>query len=386
VTTVQPGRSNAVVLAVLRSPARLLLQKRVCALRLLGRRTGRLLQLPVQYARVPDGVVVVAGRGAGKNWWRNLRDPRPVDVWLDGRWRHGRGRVLMPGDPDRAASLTAYRLVYRNVPPNTTDPVVRITLEPVEAAEAEPPLSGWRLWRAWLVWVTVGETAGFCVPAVVASLTLDGPTAVVVPTMLLAGAVEGALLGAAQAHVLCRVLPAVPRRRWVGATSAAAVVAWSLGLVPSTAGESLGDWPVPVLVIAVVVGGTVLLLSIGTAQWIVLREHVPRAGRWIAVTAAGWLAGLLAFMLVAPPLWHEGQATLTVAAIGAGAGLVMAGTVAAVTGLGLLRLLRATPAAGTPVARAGTLAAGTAAAGTATAGAATAGTATPVAAGREQQA
>jgi hypothetical protein len=54
--------------------------------------------------------------------------------------------------------------------------------------------------------------------------------------------------------------------------------------------------------------GTVLLLcSMGTAQWLVLRRIEVDAPWWIGVTAAAWVAGLAVFLAVATPLWREGQ-------------------------------------------------------------------------------
>ncbi|HEU4421709.1 MAG TPA: hypothetical protein VFR67_04110 [Pilimelia sp.] len=207
-----------------------------------------------------------------------------------------------------------------------------------------PAPAGLRLWRAWLVWTTAGEIAGFLVPAVVGALTVRYPARASVPALLLAGAAEGALLGATQAHVLCRALPGLPRRRWTAVTSAAAVVAYLIGLLPSLTAGTIGRWPLPVLVALAAAGGAVLLSSIGVAQWTVLRRFVPRAGRWIAITAAAWLVGLAAFMLIASPLWHAGQPPALTVAIGVLGGIAMAATVAAVTGAGLVRLLRAPPA------------------------------------------
>jgi hypothetical protein len=71
----------------------------------------------------------------------------------------------------------------------------------------------------------------------------------------------------------------------------------------------------------------------------VLRAHVPRSGRWVAMTALGWAAGLAAFTAISTPLWAPGQPVLLTAAIGIAAGAAMAATVAAVTGVGLSRLL-----------------------------------------------
>jgi hypothetical protein len=190
----------------------------------------------------------------------------------------------------------------------------------------------------WIAWVTVGETLGFAVPAAVGAATVSAPTALGIAALLAAGAVEGAVLGAAQAHVLRRALPGLPSGRWTVRTSAAAVLAYALGLAPSTVG---GAWPQPVLIVFAVAVGIALLLSIGTAQWTVLRGHVPKAARWIVITAGAWLAGLAVFFVVAPPLWQPGQPLPLVILIGVVAGLLMAATVAAVTGVGLLRLLRA---------------------------------------------
>ena len=59
------------------------------------------------------------------------------------------------------------------------------------------------------------------------------------------------------------------------------------------------------LLIAGAVGlGPVLLCSLGAAQWVVLRRHVPGAGHWVWMSAAAWLAGLTVVMAsaeVRPP-------------------------------------------------------------------------------------
>ncbi len=202
---------------------------------------------------------------------------------------------------------------------------------------AERPVG---LWSAWVGWTTAGETLGFLVPAAVAAATAGRPAMVAVPLLLAAGAVEGALLGTTQAHVLRRALPRLRMNRWVAVTSAAAVLAWLLGLLPSVAADAIGGWPTPILIGLAGAGGLVLLCSIGAAQWTVLRHHVARAHRWVAITAVAWLAGLVVFMLIASPLWHEGQSVAPTVAVGVLAGFVMGATVAAVSGVGLLRLLR----------------------------------------------
>jgi hypothetical protein len=203
--------------------------------------------------------------------------------------------------------------------------------------------SGYRLVRSWVVWTTGAEVVGFLVPATVGVLTVDAGLPLALPLLLLAGAAEGFVLGAAQAHVLTSALPRLPRLRWAAATSGAAALAWLIGLSPAATEHVWRSWPLAVRLACAVMAGAVLLASIGVAQWWVLRDHLPRAYRWVGITAVAWLAGLTAFMLIASPLWHEGQSTAVVVAIGALAGLVMAGVVATVTGFGLRSLLAGDP-------------------------------------------
>jgi len=97
--------------------------------------------------------------------------------------------------------------------------------------------------------------------------------------------------------------------------------------------------PIVVVIPLVAVLGAVLLGSIGTAQWLVLRHQVHGSGIWIATTAGAWTAGLLVFTAVTTPLWQPGQSIAQITAIGVLGGLLMAGTVAALTGWALVRLL-----------------------------------------------
>lgn len=193
-------------------------------------------------------------------------------------------------------------------------------------------------WRSWVLTVTAAEAAGFAVPAGVGALTAGSPPAVSLPALLAAGAVEGAVLGWGQAVVLRRVLPGFPARRWVAVTAGAAVLAYAVGLAPSTLAGLWTGWPPGVLIPVAAILGLVLLNSIGVAQWTILRRLVPAAGRWIAVTALAWLGGLAVFFAVSMPLWHPGQALAATIAVGLLAGLLMAATMAAITGLTVRQL------------------------------------------------
>src|SRR5512133_4188178 len=189
----------------------------------------------------------------------------------------------------------------------------------------------------WVLLVTLGEAVGFSVPAalgVAVTAASWGPVATVL-AMVLAGSLEGALLGIAQADCLYRwrVLPV--RRRWIVATSLGAAIAWSLGMLPSTLGGL--NWS-PWTAVAVGIGGRLLLASLPLAHYLVLRDHVERAVFWIPVNMVAWLLGIT-WTLLPSPLVDQSTPTRTLILVYGVAGLGMAATVAVVTGIGMIWLL-----------------------------------------------
>ena len=166
----------------------------------------------------------------------------------------------------------------------------------------------------------------------------EAPAVWAFPLLLGAGAVEGALLGAGQVIAL-RTLPLPPSmlRRWPLLTSLAVVIAWSIGLLPSTLPGL--DWARPGVWVAAGLLGLVLLATVPSAQLVVLRHVVRRSWRWLPANVAGWLLGIGCTLAVSPLV----DATTPVAQLIAWyavAGALMALTVASVTGWCWVRWLR----------------------------------------------
>ena len=97
--------------------------------------------------------------------------------------------------------------------------------------------------------------------------------------------------------------------------------------------------PIWVAVTAATVWARPCCASIGTAQVLVLPAGTRGRLAWVGWTALGWCAGLTAFSVVAPPLWQSGQPIWLLTVIGVAGGLAMAVTMAAVTGVGAVRLV-----------------------------------------------
>ncbi|MCB9569863.1 MAG: hypothetical protein H6710_22035 [Myxococcales bacterium] len=198
------------------------------------------------------------------------------------------------------------------------------------------------LWRAWTVATALGELAGFAIPAAVGAL-LGAAGVAEVPMavgLVIAGAGEGAVLGAFQGRALARHLPGFPWRRWTAATSIAALIAWILGMTPSAL---LGGGEPPALPTwAWAFGGAVLgvafLLVMGVAQWWVLRGGFRRAWRWIVASAIAWPLGV-AVPVIALTSVPDGAPMVVHGIVGVVAGLGMGLVVGGITGRTLVRML-----------------------------------------------
>jgi hypothetical protein len=177
----------------------------------------------------------------------------------------------------------------------------------------------------WILAVSVGEGVGFTLATTLAILGLvagiDGPGRLALA--IAGGALEGAALASGQYLGMRARRPAA--WRWIGATALAAALAWALGMMPSTLGMDLRE---PVVLIALGVGGIVLLTSIPVAQWLVLAR--PGTFRWVPVNTGAWLVAIL-WTFAPSPFIHEQSPIIVVATLYVLAGVLMAVTFASLT-------------------------------------------------------
>ena len=97
---------NAIVRAVLSSPMHRVLSGSTDVIRYTGRRSGRVITTPTQYAECGDDIVILVGRSSSKRWWRNFAEERDLDVLVRGSWRAMRARAILGADePEEVRSL-----------------------------------------------------------------------------------------------------------------------------------------------------------------------------------------------------------------------------------------------------------------------------------------
>lgn len=135
----------------------------------------------------------------------------------------------------------------------------------------------------------------------------------------LGGLLAGAVVGAAQWPVLRHYLGI--DATWIVVTASGLALGNAVGAVVTDAGTSIND----LLAIGVVAG-----ISVGTAQWTLLRERLRYAGLWIPILAVAWPLGWTT-------TWSIGvNVSLGYAVFGPVGALVFT----AITGVALLLMIR----------------------------------------------
>ncbi len=224
---------------------------------------------------------------------------------------------------------------------------------PYTDADSSLTPTPWWIWRQWVLANGIGELVGLGLSAMVGvgivtllSWWLGTVSPLFIAVMaVMAGTLEGVIVGVAQWLVLQHLLPDLPLATWVKATAAGAFIAWGLGMVPSTVidmGNPAGTpeimrMPPGVEYLLAAGMGAVLGPILAGVQWWVLRKYVHHAWWWIPAHAVAWAAGMTAIFLVIGWLpMDEGMTWIALAfALG---GVVAGSVVGAIHGLVLIRL------------------------------------------------
>ena len=218
------------------------------------------------------------------------------------------------------------------------------------------PAPFWRnkFWQRWVVANALGELVGLGTVAAVGFLLFQhagepaniGQALLFAAAFILLGAFEGIVIGLAQRQVLRTLLPSV--RGWVLATLVGAMVAWAVGMVPSTVaalmqqGATLSTTsPEPPLILVLVLAsclGAIAGPILAAFQWLSLRKVVrTKAWLWLPANAAAWALGMPAIFLGAQAN-ELTSSTAAIAALVALAIFIAGAVVGAVHGRVLLSL------------------------------------------------
>ena len=219
--------------------------------------------------------------------------------------------------------------------------------------------AAWGLWSRWvaatgislIVGYTVGTEGGEAVSAALDEPVRDDQVAGRPMGLLVVLAAVGAAIGAAQWLVLRRHLAGagwwVPASV-VGYAALALLAALGVPDLPSLGPPGIGRESGAADALGFITDGALLGATLGTlvgvAQWPVLR-HLPRAGWWVAASAAGWAVQQAADAAVLV-LGDMGLMARPDTGVLLGEILLAAlylGGVGAVTGAALMWLLRSTP-------------------------------------------
>jgi hypothetical protein len=104
----RPNGANGVVQWLLSSRCHRILSGSTAVIRYTGRRSGRTITTPIQYARDGSSIVIGVARPDEKTWWRNFREEGPIDILVAGTWTSMVGRAVdSAASPETAAPLLA---------------------------------------------------------------------------------------------------------------------------------------------------------------------------------------------------------------------------------------------------------------------------------------
>jgi hypothetical protein len=127
---------NPLIIGLLHSPLHFLASAGLMTLRYEGRRSGRVMTLPVGYQLHAGGVDVLVSKAQRKQWWRNFESTRDVDLRIRGARQRGVAQLVPSTSPEFGAAFerTFARLPFLPAQFGVDDYVVSQGLSPDQLA------------------------------------------------------------------------------------------------------------------------------------------------------------------------------------------------------------------------------------------------------------
>lgn len=212
-----------------------------------------------------------------------------------------------------------------------------------------------KLWLKWTINCALGELLGigiagaiaFGVNGIIGEPQTISSKILVLFFMLVAGFIEGFMLGIFQWTVLKNKFQKIPKNKWIFYTILVAVLGWFFGMLPSlffispdatSNNAQSSDFDNPIIFALLSMGTGITLGAVfGLFQWFVLKHYAQKAYLWILANSLGWGLGL-GWIYIFASLPSENTTLLTNITLGILGGLFAGLSVGGVTGLFFIKL------------------------------------------------
>ena len=183
----------------------------------------------------------------------------------------------------------------------------------------------------WIASLAAAESLGMAAASAAARLGEYSASALfTLAVSIVAGAVEGAALGAVQGRLLATLSPRVNRRRFLWVTTVSAAVGWALGMLPASMNSDSGsigpEPPLWLILIAAAAMGMSMGALLGLAQSAALKGAFENRMPWFWGQLVAWTLAMPVIFLGAtsvPAGIALGWLLLAGASTGGAAGVVL---------------------------------------------------------------
>jgi hypothetical protein len=85
---------------LMNTPLHWIFSSRIVLVRFRGRKSGKEFVTPVGYNLFDDCIIIALSETHNRSWWKNYRQPWPMDIKYKGRWRSGEAVWIEPGSDE----------------------------------------------------------------------------------------------------------------------------------------------------------------------------------------------------------------------------------------------------------------------------------------------